>query len=141
MGSTMAQWVAPQPHSARDLGLIPALGTVYVVFAHSPRVCVGFFWVLRLALSAAGTFLSRCCMVLHSHLLRDNLLQEDILALTKVEYTLKQAPPSSDKKPVQFFLFLLSLQLQLLLDYMTVLELRMDSLWSIRDAEEVVDST
>eukprot|EP00061_Rhincodon_typus_P001591 g15211.t1 len=32
-------------------------------------------------------------------------------------------------------------QLQLLLDRMMALELRMDSLWSIRDAEEVLDST
>eukprot|EP00061_Rhincodon_typus_P005785 g25722.t1 len=32
-------------------------------------------------------------------------------------------------------------QLQLLFDRMTALELRMDSLWSIHDAEEVVDST
>jgi len=31
-------------------------------------------------------------------------------------------------------------QLQLLFDRLTALELRMDSLWSILDAEEVVDS-
>ena len=46
MGSTVAQWLALLPHSARNPGSIPALGDC-VEFAHSPRVCVNFLRVLR----------------------------------------------------------------------------------------------
>ena len=41
----MAQWLALLPHSARDSDSIPVLGHC-AEFAHSPRVCVGFLWVL-----------------------------------------------------------------------------------------------
>jgi len=45
LSSTVAQWLALLPHSARDLGSILALGHC-VEFAHSPHVCMSFLWAL-----------------------------------------------------------------------------------------------
>ncbi|KAL6455456.1 hypothetical protein MHYP_G00360850 [Metynnis hypsauchen] len=44
-----AWWVALSPHSKEGLGSIPRMGDrvpLCVEFACSPRVCVGFLWVL-----------------------------------------------------------------------------------------------